>query len=462
MPRFDPSRVRAVVDRLLKGFAAEFYKALYSTLLVTLLSFNAFGVRFDDVYARLVGTWEPTGDVVFVPIGAEALSLWNPADAHPDTTPRDLLAELVRVADEGGARVIALDFLLEAPTAGDEALRAAAARHGAVIAGTRVAFDSPGATPFALGLSAGLRDPWRVADPNGVQPAHANLYVEEPLLFTGDLVARGMTPALRHRTLLLTSDPTSWTTRALQTETRWTPSLAFASAWLFRARTTDPTASLATLYTHLADACTGERCAGTLPALAGVSTLDAPWRPVLLGDARANPLPSVSAADLLAEAAIGAVSDAPGPAAAPLTGRLKDKVVILGRVDAASDDRVTSAFGFPTFSSPDMPGALFQAMTIDALLSERRVRPLGWPWNLVLVAASAAAAAVAVRKLSAAMQLVAWLCASIAAVALGALTFRLTGGLVVNLNGPMAFSLIVLTVLHAAEGDDHEPDSRSD
>ncbi|MCB9777740.1 MAG: CHASE2 domain-containing protein [Alphaproteobacteria bacterium] len=427
---------------------------------IALLAYTGLQGRFSDLYLSVRGGAPLSDHVAVVPIDDEALYLWDPAEPSPEVTPRALLATLVATLDEAGARVVVLDTLLTEPAPGDDALQAAAAAHGAVLAAERVVRGDPSVAAFSAGPSPGLA---------AIHGAPANLQAEEGRLFSDALLVRRVPLVHRSSHARLGGAWPLGMVGGEQDEHRIAPALPLAAAWLFRARERDPSATVATLEAELARAC-AVRDSGRLRCDASTKNLGLPPTPRPLHapldlnlrgregreGAAGQGLATVPAARLLrlsAQQAIAAELGAHLPLDLPADVRaaLADRVVLVGRVDAGGagrDDRFVTAYGWPLLRRADMSGLRIQAQAVDLLLSGHHLRLVGRPWTWLLGIALAAGVSLSWRRLSDARHAALWLgvCALVAAG--GVLIFSWTDGLALELDLPLALALVALLLVH--------------
>jgi CHASE2 domain-containing sensor protein len=170
------------------------------------------------------------------------------------------------------------------------------------------------------------------------------------------------------------------------------------------------------------------------------------------GPERAAPLPTVRAAHALRVMGQTAVLaslgvDAPPEVPGELADVLRDRTVVVCRVDRAAGDRFVTPYSFPMLHQADMAGGRIQAQLIDTLLSGRHVRTLPrWlPWLLAL--ALALGAVFTRRALRDDVHTALWLLAGLALVAGGVALFRATDGVVLELAPPLCTILITLVAL---------------
>jgi CHASE2 domain-containing sensor protein len=441
-------------SNLTRALAYEVVVALWLSVAIGALAFILFGGRFQDLYLRLRPQAPISGQVAMVTIGDEELYLWDPTDPHPPVTPRGMLAEIVTFLHEAGARVIVLDVLLDQPATGDVALAAAAAAHGAVVGAEMFSITEPtSGLEFVAGASPTLGAT--------LVPAIANLQVEEPLLFSGQMVVR-RTPLLRKvaRARLAQAWPLGLV-GGEQTEATVLPSLGLAAAWLHQARTDDPNATAAPLFAALSDGCSGVpfRCSidattlGLAPLPVGLDgELDINFR----GTERSDGIPVVRAAQILRVMGQSALMRSVGvaeTAAIPteLRSVLRDRVVVVGRVDRIEDeaaDRFVTPYSFPVMLHADMAGCRIHAQIIDTLLSGRHLREVGGAASWLAALAVSLLVVRTRRRVRDELHALGWLSACVALAIAGAVLFRLTDGLSVDLAPPIALSLLTLVAVH--------------
>lgn len=438
--------------RLVHAMAYEVVVAVYVSIAVTVIAFVALGGRFHDLYLHLRPSAPTSGEVALLTIGEEAFYLWDPTAPRPERTPRPMLAELVRFLHAAGAKVIVLDVLLDEPADGDDALAAAMDAHGAVVVAERFVDTEPkSGLSFVPGTSVTLGD--------AATPAFANLPTEEPLFFSGQMLVRH---ALLVRRVSRARLAGRWPENAVggeQAEGLVLPSLALTAAILQRAD--DPRAAAERLLRDLQTRCGGSplACDGGAAAFGLPATpepLTAPltinWR----GDERRDGLPVVRAAQALrltAETALIERLGGAGELAVPadVAAAVAGKLIVVGRVDGvdeAASDRFVTPWAFPIALRPDMAGCRVHAQIADTLLSGRHLRPIDGAavWIAALVAGALVAATR--HRLSPPAHAAGWLGAGVGAFALGAVTFRVTDGVAIDLGPPLGVGLLVLTATH--------------
>ena len=441
----DPSPVD-IPAILARAAAYEIVVAVFLAIGVTVFAFLGFGGEFQDIYLKVRGPMPVTGQVALMTIGPEELYLWDPSDPRPEETPRGMLAGVVRFLDAAGARVVVLDVILDAPAPGDDALAAAAKAQGAVIAAEQFQITEPRTgKEFVRGTSPTLSDT--------VIPAFANLTVAEPLLFSGQSLVREA-PLVRRvsRSRLQGTWPMS-AVGGEQDDEALLPSLSLAAAFLELTRASDPHASGDALRTALTTACGGTPlvCQGTLglPALPG--PLEHPLAVNFRGSEHDDGIAVAPAARALRIVAAAELTGSPIEVPEDLASTYKDKVVVVGRVDGVDQedaDRFVTPYSFPVLLRPDMAGCRIHAQVIDTLLSGRHVRVIGGTVGWLFGFGIAALVWVSRRRLSEPMHGVVWFAAGIGSVGLGAVVFRWTDGVALELGPTLLCLLISLSITH--------------
>jgi len=434
------------VSHLTHHLAYEVAQAMVVAAVLACLAFAGLGGRFADLYVWLRGPAPVSDQVSVLSIGDEALYLWDPADPAPEITPRALLAELVRFLDAAGARVIVLDILLDLPAAGDDVLAAAAASHGAVIGAERFGVTEPrSGREFAAGITPDLAAV--------MGSGFANLHEEERSLFSGALLARKAPLVRRLARAQLAGPYPANLVGGEQTDGEVRPALALLAAWLQAG--SHRTAEIDGLVGRLQEGCGGTGCdlgADDLGLPALPTDLAEPLAINFRGRERSDPIPTVRAAEALRVMGQDALMrslgvEAPVEIPAALAEPLRDRVVVVCRVDTAAADRFVTPYSFPMMLREDMAGGRIQAQLIDTLLSGRHLRPLGaWaPWSLAVVLV--VGIAWTRRRLRADVHSVLWVGACVALVAAGAVLFAATDGVVLELGVPLAAALLALVGL---------------
>ena len=168
------------------------------------------------------------------------------------------------------------------------------------------------------------------------------------------------------------------------------------------------------------------------------------------GPEGADGIPTVSAARLLRLAGVSALArklgaDLPLEVPDDLRALLTDRVVVVGRTDAASGDVFVTPYGFPAMIDADMSGVRIQAQLVDTLLTGRglhRVGGLG-AW---IAAGILAVAVVVTRKRS--WHLPIWLMLAFAGIVAGTLVFRWTDGVALEITPALVTVGCTLVAVH--------------
>lgn len=429
--------------RLVQDVANEVVVNVLSAAALGALAFVLLGGRVDDVLLRLRGSAPVSGEVTLLGIDEEAFYLWNPYEPEPERTPRGMLAELVLFLHAAGARVVVIDVLTDQPADGDEALVRAVQAHGRVVVAERFSPGrADGATPFA---------PASVLAEVAV-PAYANLGLEEPTLFSDNLLVRAVPLAMGVARSRLSGPFPNGLVGAFQDDGAPIPALSLAAAWLQRSK--DPPATLAR---SLAGRCGGQ----PLECTAGTAALGLPAAPGELHEALpinfrgpegGDHIPSVSAARVLRSLAEVALARSLGlelPLVVPddVAALLRDKVVVVGRVDAAAGDQFVTPLSFPALIHPDMSGPRVHAQVIDTLLSGRHLRRVSGLWAWVPAVALGLAVLLTGRRAGVG-HVLAGLGVGAALVGAAAVCFQLFDGLVLDVAPALAVLFCSLLAVH--------------
>lgn len=404
----------------------------FTGLTVAILLFLVTRGQFEDLYLQARGVAPVSDQVALVSIGDEALYLWEPHAAERDVTPRAMLAQVVRFLDAAGAEVVVLDVLLDQPADGDaELLAAAEAFDGVVIAAERFVETEPKSGAL---FQAGIADGFGGA----IQGGFANLQVEEPWLFSdAQLVRRA--PLVQEVSRARMS--ATWPLNIIGAEQ--------SEAWQAPAMTLLAAVSLAHPDDALARIQSGDLDLPNAPDLA---------EPLLInfrGPERSDPIPTLRAASILRAMGQTALAQQMGvdmPVVVPeeLRRAVEGRVVVVGRVDAAADDRFVTPYSWPLLVNHDMAGVRVQAQVIDTLLSGRHVRVVSRPlWILAL--GLGALVLWSRRWLRDDVHFVGWCAASGLLVVVGTVTFRVTDGLALDAGPPVGGILIPLLAAHVWE-----------
>ena len=425
-----------VLSHLARSMAYEVAVIAVTAVSVSVLLFVVSAGQFEDLYVKLRGSAPPSEQVALLTIGEEGLYLYNADDMEPEVTPRALLAELIRFCHAAGAEVVVLDVLLDRPADGDEALVAAIRETGMPVVGAVrfVLTDPESGGEFAPGIAPSLQ--------GSVVAGFANLQEEEPYLFSETTLVRRAPLTRKVSTARLSGRWPMNVVGAEQSDATVMPSITLAAAWL-KTRG-DATQLHQTL-----------QSGGDL----GLPELPSPPDGVLInfrGPEGGDGIPTVRAASALRTMGMSALAGTMGqpmPIVVPeeLAQALRGRVVVIGRVDKVGRkdaDRFATPYSFPTFTSPDMAGARIQEQVIDTLLSGRHIRPVGgktaW-WLALLVAGSVYFTR---RFFRDDVHVVGWTVLGLALVGVGALVFRLTDGLALQIGPPLGAALVTLTAVH--------------
>jgi len=377
-------------SHLARAMAYETLVVAFTAVAVAVLVFVVSRGQFEDLYVKAGGV-ETSDEVVLLSIGEEALYLWDPADPEPEVTSRALLGQLVRFADAAGARVVVLDVLLDRPAEDIPLLDAARAAQAPVVGATRFATTDPvSGAEFAAGLAPIYGEL--------IHPGFANLQVEEPWLFSEVKLVR-RAPLQRQVSTARLGGP--WPMNivgAEQSDEATIESLALVAA----------------------------RLAGADPVID-----EDPLLIAFSGPEQAGSIPTVRASAALRALGASALAEAMGvemPVTVPpeIAAVMEGRVVVIGRVDAAADDRFVTPYSWPLLVGEDMAGARVQATLIDQLITGRRITSVagaaGWVPALALVAL----VFLSRRKLRDDVHAAGWVVVCLALVGGGILLFRAT------------------------------------
>lgn len=427
------------------------FRSAAAAILIFLLSKG----QFEDLYVKARGTAPTSDHVTVMTIGDEALYLWDPGAADMDHTPRVLLAELVRFLDAAGASVIVLDVLLDQPQEGDDALLAAARDASApVIAGERFVLAAPTSRrEFEPGIALSLQD--------HVYGGFANLQVEQPWLFSEAELVRHA-PLVRRvaRSRLLPGRFPMNQVGAEQADVVVMPSMTLLAAASFRAAERGETPGHVLADLRLACTPEGEsglRCDDDVMERLGLPSVHAPLEQGITinfrGPEGSDGLDTVRAAAALrasAQASLGRELGVDMPLVVPpeLEAVIRDRVVIVGRVDAGAGarDRHVTPYSFPALLTADMAGVRVQAHVIDTLLSGRHVlHARGW-WVWICSVVLGLGVVGTRRRMSDGAHAVTWLASAVALLFFGILVFKWTDGVALGL-GPLLAAILVPLLL---------------
>jgi len=445
--------VRATFARLGRDVAHEVVVNVLAAVAVGAMAFVLLGGRVEDLYIRLRPRAPVSDKVAIVGIDEESFYLWNPYEPAPETTPRGLLAEVVRFLTAAHARVVVLDILTDQPAPGDDALVAAVQAHGRVVAAERF---SPGraddASPFAA--ASVLAD---VA-----VPAYANLGLEETTLFSNQMIVRAVPLVSLVSRARLSGPYPNGLVGGFQDDESPQPALALAAAWL--AATANPPGDLTSAL--------ASRCGGTPVVCSGGATelglpdvggpLHVPVELNFRGPEGADGIPAVSAARLLRSLGESALAktlgmDLPITVPADVGALLADRVVIVGRVDAGAGDQFVTSYAFPAMQLADMSGARVHAQLVDTLLTGRHVRRVGGAWAWIGAAVLGLACLLTGRG-EGAGHLAAWSTVAAALLGGGIVTFQAFDGLVVDVAPALGVLSCTLLAVHLYARAASEPE----
>lgn len=437
------SGLRHNLGRLSHDVAHEIVVNIFAAAAIGALAFVLLGGRVEDLYVRLRGSAPVSGEVTLLAIDEESFYLWNPYQPEPESTPRALLAEVVRFLTVAGARVIVLDVLTDQPAEGDEALVVAVQAHGRVVAAERFSSGrADGATPFAAASVLS-----EVA-----LPGFANFGLEEQTLFSDDLVVRSVPLVARVARARLSGPFPTGLVGSFQDDGAPVPAIALAAAWL--QRSDEAPESLAQAI--------ASRCGGTpLQCTANTAVLGLAATPGLLheglpvnfrGPEGGDRIPAISGARVLRSLGESAIARTMGlelPISVPadIEERVRGKVVIVGRVDAAAEDHFVTPFSFPAMIEADMSGPRVHAQVIDTLLSGRHVRRVDglWAWGAAM---TAGIAVLLTGRRAGVGHLAGWTAVGAGMLTAGATVFRAFDGFVLDVAPALAIGACSLVAVH--------------
>lgn len=370
-----------MIDRLARDVAHEVVVNVLAAVALAGMAFVLLGGRIEDVFIRLRGDADVTGDVKVLAIDEETLYLWDPANSAPETTPRALLATLVGFLHAAGARTVAVDILLDQPAEGDAVVAEAFAAHGGIV----VAEKFLSGEPFLPGTVPVIAE--------HASSGFANLGQEERTLLSDELRVRSALLVIGAGRASLSGPWPNNLLGSVQADHTVVPSFALAAAWRHLHREGD-------LSALLASGCGGAPVRCTLSA----TSLGLPVVPGALHDAlpinfRGSSIDIVSASRALRLLGASAVAASLGMTLPPvipqdIREQFADKLVVIGRTDSGTDDHFVTPYAWPAMQHADMPGCVVQAQVIDTLLSGRHIRGPGpvVAWGFAVVLAIAAIA----------------------------------------------------------------------
>lgn len=318
--------------------------------------------------------------VVTVGIDYETLHRWSGLTEIAGATPRDLLAELVDILDEAGSRVIVLDILMDQSSPYDELLSSQMEEHGRVILGEKLHIR-PNGVGYVESVTPTL---------SGFYRGHVNLVDERAIVFHAEkrlvrsidlaipvVRATGELPAMRMGASVSSV----------------LPSMSLQAAYLYQQ-------SSGTSLEARMDSCHLLDCSVSLEHLqlpAGPSLMETPAPIMFSSCANPDAIEYFSAADVLEWGTLARhIGSSSAYADDPFLSRLKDKVVVVGKVgDVAPEDMFVTPCGFPVYLEPDMSGFKIHALAIDTILRGHHPRSppsllswiltitfFGFPWLL--------------------------------------------------------------------------------
>jgi hypothetical protein len=300
---------------------------------------------------------------------------------------------------------------------------------------------------FAPGMSVGLGD--------SVVGGFANLQEQSVALFQGDIIAR-RAPLVRRVSRARLEGSFPMTVGGEAGEAQVVPSMALTAAWLHAARGADRTADPRDLARRLDDLCGGTplSCDGGLDALglpaipSGMhNALDINYR----GPEGADGMPAVRAVQALRVMGTPALMrlagvDAPVEVPDELRAVLEDRLVLVGRVDEAADDRFVTPFSFPMLVKADMAGVRVQAQLVDTLLTGRHIRHSGLWLELLLGGALGFSVWRTRTQLTETTHTLVCMTASAGVFVFAAALFRFSDGFVLDLGFPLIATFTMLTI----------------
>lgn len=448
---------------LLRSMLVEAANALITAAVLSVLTYVLLKGESRDLYVWMRGAAPESGKVAMMAIDTEALYLWDPSQTRPEVTPRPMLAKLVEFLDAAGAKVIVLDIFLDRPAPGDEALAAAARKHGAVVGAERFQTSMPATdVPFEIGLAPSFD--------GAMFAGFANLQLEERTFLSSDTIVRGV--PLTRRVNWARVGSGEWPLAQIAGspgETRRALSLGLVAALLYQR---DPKAPATDPWDVVTRAC-GQppRCSARLADLGLVDApgdLDAVLDVNFRGSERTQTIPLVSAADALRNvlqrdlaattAPSGDGGSVPLPVPPALRRALEGRAVIVGRID--EEDRHITPYGFPMMVAGDMPGMYIHAHHLDNLLSGHHVRSVSG-WLLLGLTAALVAGTVATYAWPTTRHVLMWLAVQAALTGIGYSLFVLTDGVTMELSPVLAASSLALMLVHLwkwGELQNDEPD----
>lgn len=401
-------------SHLARAMAYETLVVVFTAIAFAVLVFLVSRGQFEDLYVKSGGV-EVSDEVVLLSVGEEALYLWDPADPEPAITSRALLGQLVRFADAAGAEVIVLDVLLDRPADDVPLLDAARASSAPVVGATRFVGTEPvSGAEFAAGLAPIYGEV--------LHSGFANLQVEEPWLFSDVKLVR--------------SAPLQRTVSSARLGGPWPMNIIGAEQ---------------------SDETTVESLAVVAARLAGAEPVldEDPLLIAFSGPERSGSIPTVRAATALRALGASALAEAMGvemPVTVPpeVAELMAGKVVVIGRVDEAANDRFVTPYSWPLLVDEDMAGARVQATLIDQLITGRRITTVAGVASWVPALAFVALVFLTRRRLRDDVHAVGWLGASVALVGGGLALFRVSD-VAFDVGPSIGCILVTLCAVHVWE-----------
>jgi len=444
-------------SHLARAMGYEVLVVLVTAAAIAVLAFIALQGRFQDLYIKLRPETTVSHQVALLTIGPESLYLWDPAHPHPDTTPRAMVAEIVRFLHAADARVVVLDLLLDTPAEGDDALATAARAQGAVVVAEKLQVTEPASgRQFVADVSPTLQD--------AVYSGFANFQAEQNTLFSSDLVVRRVPLVHLANVSRLSGQWPLDQVGGTQDVDQVVPALSLVAATL---QAHGPISEGA-LSRALQQGCTGRplRCTLTASDL-GLPPLPAPLTVPLpinfRGPEHADGLPTVTAARALRVNAQAALMRSLGREATievpdDLKKLLAGRVVVVGRVDRPDQDRFLTPYSLPVPVAPDMAGPRIHAQIIDTLLSGHHIRTVGGWGAWVLGALFALAVLLSWRLLRDDALTAVWFGVATLIVVIAVIVFDYTDGVALDIGPPLlgVLSMVFLLTLRGWAVEDSQ------
>ena len=419
-----------------------------------ILGFTAWGGSFLDLYTKVHGPSNTSGEVVVVNITPQSLHMWAGPGGDVDVTPRGMLVQLINFLDEAGAKTITLDVLLNTPQPGDEELSSAISSHGNVIAATQIVHNQPH-DPTSLFVAGTM--PYLEMDGSynrQMVTGYANVYQEEPIFFGDTMVTRGVHPFQRAEYL---SSVSTWP-NVEPTEQRILFPISLLTAMV--QNDIDGSFSLSDLQSSITNE--NDHCTTTLQGYIDTESCqhEAIWL-LLSAPESQSEIPQVDAASMLRAMATyqvkkqlyidgGLGSIPPFPVPDNFKEAFEGKAVIVGRVDQSEGnfDRHTTTYSFPLFGTYDMAGVHLQAQYVDAFLMKRFVHFLPkwveWFMSFLMIFLSYRM----YKRVSIRHHIPVFVCVTTVLFGIGCLLFSYGNYRVLELGGPITASLLTIIWLN--------------